>query len=347
LTLTTAYDFDGHSPSLLYRMSTVIAALSNAPTDLAPASKDDSFSYVHGPGIDDHRSRGWLVGDCHRQPSGRDERERTSQLLVKTTTSGSVYYHHDGLGSTVALTDAAGAKIESYTYDVFGTVSIFDAAGFLQSSSTAGNRFLFTGRDHRSRGRLGGDCHRQPAGRDERERASQLITELNLYDYRNRIFSSELGRFLQTDPIRFEAGDVNLCGYASNSPANAVDPLGLISSVHTGPPAAAAAGWPPADIAETFGLSAAAAEALVKAQECKQLKSEVDSAKSDANRQGGCKKSDCPDTLKKKADAWKRLADARWNFNQKCWSGGDKGHQQAQQDAYRAWKKCNEILAKK
>jgi RHS repeat-associated protein len=238
-----------------------------------------------------------------------------------TTTSGSVYYHHDGLGSTVALTDAAGAKIESYTYDVFGTVSIFDAAGFLQSSSSVGNRFLFTGRE--------------------------WITELGLYDYRNRLYSAELGRFLQTDPIRFEAGDVNLCGYASNSPANAVDPLGLISSVHTGPPAAAAAGWPPADIAETFGLSAAAAEALVKAQECKQLKSEVDSAKSDANRQGGCKKSDCPDTLKKKADAWKRLADARWNFNQKCWSGGDKGHQQAQQDAYRAWKKCNEILAKK
>jgi RHS repeat-associated protein len=253
LTLTIPYDFDGHSPSVLYRMPTVIAALSHAPTDLAPASKGDSFSYVHGPVIDDHRSRG----------------------------------------------------------------------------------------------RLGGDCHRQPSGRDEQERTSQWITELGLYDYRNRVYSAELGRFLQTDPIRFDAGDVNLCGYASNSPAKAVDPLGLISSVHTGPPAAAAAGWPPADIAETFGLSAAAAEALVKAQECKQLKSEVDSAKSDANRQVGCKKSDCPETLKKKTDAWKRLADARWNFNQKCWSGGDKGHQQAQQDAYRAWKKCNEILAKK
>jgi RHS repeat-associated protein len=121
---------------------------------------------------------------------------------MTTTTSGSVYYHHDGLGSTVALTDAAGAKIESYTYDVFGTVSIFDAAGFPQSSSTAGNRFLFTGRE--------------------------WITELGLYDYRNRVYSAELGRFLQTDPIQFDAGDVNLYRYVFNNPINLVDPSGLL-----------------------------------------------------------------------------------------------------------------------
>jgi RHS repeat-associated protein len=117
-----------------------------------------------------------------------------------TTTSGSVYYHHDGLGSTVALTDAAGAKIESYTYDAFGTVSIFDAAGFLQSSSSVGNRFLFTGRE--------------------------WITELGLYDYCNRVYSAELGRFLQTDPIQFDAGDVNLYRYGQNNPVTTIDTAG-------------------------------------------------------------------------------------------------------------------------
>jgi RHS repeat-associated protein len=55
----------------------------------------------------------------------------------------------------------------------------------------------------------------------------EWITELGLYDYRNRIYSSELGRFLQTDPIRFDAGDVNLCRYVSNNPINLVDPDGL------------------------------------------------------------------------------------------------------------------------
>jgi RHS repeat-associated protein len=193
-----AYDFNGHFPSLLYRILTVIAALPHAPTDLAPASNDDSFSCVHGPVIDNHRSGG---DSAPAEPTGRDERERASQRLGMTTTSGSVYYHHDGLGSTVVQTDAAGAKIESYTCDVFGTVSIFDAAGFLQSSSTAGNRFLFTGRE--------------------------WITELGLYDYRNRVYSPDLGRFLQLDPIRFDAGDVNLYRYVNNNPVNLIDPLGL------------------------------------------------------------------------------------------------------------------------
>jgi RHS repeat-associated protein len=182
-------------------MPTVIATLDNAPTNLAPASKGDSFSYVHGPGIDDHRSRGRLGGDCHRQPAGRDERERASQLFCMTTTSGSVYYHHDGLGSTVVLTDTSGNTVESYTYDVFGTVSIFDTSGFPQSSSTAGNRFLYTGRE--------------------------FVKEVNLYDYRNRVYSAEIGRFLQTDPIQFDAGDVNLYRYVGNDPANFFDPLGL------------------------------------------------------------------------------------------------------------------------
>jgi RHS repeat-associated protein len=133
LTLSNAYDFDGHPPLLLYRVRKVIAALFNVPTDLAPASKGDSFSYVHGPGIDDHRSRG----------------------------------------------------------------------------------------------RLGGDCHRQPAGRDERERTSQWIAELGLYDYRNRVYSAELGRFLQTGPIRFDVGDVNLYRYVANDTINDNDPDGL------------------------------------------------------------------------------------------------------------------------
>jgi RHS repeat-associated protein len=63
------------------------------------------------------------------------------------------------------------------------------------------NRFLYTGRE--------------------------FLKEANLYDYRNRVYSTELGRFLQTDPIRFHAGDVNLYRYVSNDPVNWVDALGL------------------------------------------------------------------------------------------------------------------------
>jgi len=71
----------------------------------------------------------------------------------------------------------------------------------LFSADPYANRFLYTGRE--------------------------FLKEANLYDYRNRVYSSDLGRFLQPDSIRFDAGDVNLYRYVSNNPVNYVDPLGL------------------------------------------------------------------------------------------------------------------------
>jgi RHS repeat-associated protein len=59
----------------------------------------------------------------------------------------------------------------------------------------------------------------------------EWITELGLYDYRNRVYSPDLGRFLQLDPIRFDAGDVNLYRYVFNNSVNRVDPEGLKSSI--------------------------------------------------------------------------------------------------------------------
>lgn len=62
------------------------------------------------------------------------------------------------------------------------------------------NRFLFTGRE--------------------------WLSQLELYDYRNRMYSPDLGRFLQTDPIKFNAGDIDLYRYVFNDPVNATDPTG-------------------------------------------------------------------------------------------------------------------------
>ena len=90
---------------------------------------------------------------------------------------------------------------ESYQYDVFGKVTVLDNSGSPIANSAYSNRFMFTGRE--------------------------WIAEVGLYDYRNRVYSVELGRFLQTDPIRFDAGDVNLYRYLANSPVRLFDPLGL------------------------------------------------------------------------------------------------------------------------
>jgi len=123
------------------------------------------------------------------------------EILAKIDSTGTVFYHQDGLGSTVALTNSSGALLESYQYDVFGKATISDNSALPIASSAFSNRFMFTGRE--------------------------WIAEVGLYDYRNRVYSAELGRFIQSDPIRFDAGDVNIYRYVFNGPADSIDPLGL------------------------------------------------------------------------------------------------------------------------
>jgi RHS repeat-associated protein len=123
------------------------------------------------------------------------------EILVQTQGSIDAFYHHDALGSTVLLTNASGNIVRSYEYDVFGQVSNPPSLDDMFSADPYANRFLYTGRE--------------------------FLKEANLYDYRNRVYSAELGRFLQTDPIRFDAGDVNLYRYVGNGSLNWVDAVGL------------------------------------------------------------------------------------------------------------------------
>ena len=132
-------------------------------------------TYVHGAGVD--------------------------EMLVKISSSGPAYCHHDGLGSTIALTGENGTLLESYRYDAFGGVGVMNASGFSLQVSGFQNRFLFTGRE--------------------------WLGQAGIYDYRNRVYSAQIGRFLQTDPIRFEGGDINIYRYVGNNPINLADPLGL------------------------------------------------------------------------------------------------------------------------
>jgi RHS repeat-associated protein len=95
--------------------------------------------------------------------------------------------------------DASG---QPYFYDANGnSIGVYDAQGRWAGYSLFGNRFLFTGRE--------------------------WLGEVKLYDYRNRMYQPELGRFLQPDPKEFEAGDYNLYRYCHNDPINKSDPTGL------------------------------------------------------------------------------------------------------------------------
>jgi len=124
--------------------------------------------------------------------------------LAQVLSNGVVrYVHQDVLGSVVMLTDSNGAAYQSYSYDAWGKVTARDASGGVIASSAISAPWLFTGR--------------------------RFDRESGLYHYRARTYSAELGRFLQMDPIKFDAGDPNIFRYVGNDPVNWVDPWGLLS----------------------------------------------------------------------------------------------------------------------
>jgi RHS repeat-associated protein len=111
------------------------------------------------------------------------------------------HYHHDPQNSPLALTDGAGLVFERYLYDAFGQDYVFDGAWGGRADSSVGNPWRFTGQE--------------------------WMADLALHNFKARFYHHDLGRFLQQDPLRFDAGDLNLYRYAGNNTLNRVDPNGL------------------------------------------------------------------------------------------------------------------------
>ncbi|MBI4354931.1 MAG: hypothetical protein HY597_00590, partial [Candidatus Omnitrophica bacterium] len=120
--------------------------------------------WTHGPGIDEP-----LILE-------RD-------LDLDGTLEARLFYHTDGLGSSVALTNSTGAVVERYRYTTFGQPTILGPGpdGLMdtpddvtRSCSAYGNPYLFTGREY--------DC------------------ESGLYYYRARYYDPKTGTFVQEDP---------------------------------------------------------------------------------------------------------------------------------------------------
>jgi RHS repeat-associated protein len=106
---------------------------------------------------------------------------------------GQVYYiQADHQGSVIRVTDSAGAVVNSYTYDAYGQR--------LTATEGVEIAYGYTGREYDA--------------------------ESGLMYYRARVYDTATGRFLQTDPLGFAAGDLNLYRYVANDPVNQKDPNG-------------------------------------------------------------------------------------------------------------------------
>ena len=115
------------------------------------------------------------------------------------------YFHRDHLGSTVAVTNAAGAYLEGFAYDPWG----------------------------KRRNPHGSDAGSLPASSDRYGYTGQEMLDVTgLVHLNGRVYDPLLGRFQAADPYVTQWAQTqghNRFAYVLNSPLNATDPSGYAS----------------------------------------------------------------------------------------------------------------------
>ena len=112
------------------------------------------------------------------------------------------HYHTDQVGSTVALTDQAGAVIGRVEYSAYGMVSYREG--------DTNTPFLYNG-----------------------SYGIMTDAESGLLNMRARYYHPWLGHFTSPDPVGFSGG-LNWYAYASGNPINFADPSGFLTVIIVG-----------------------------------------------------------------------------------------------------------------
>jgi hypothetical protein len=120
------------------------------------------------------------------------------------TVSATYHAQYDANWNVTAIADASTGVLERYIYDPYGTATVLYANWSVRGGSPYGWNYLHQG--------------------------GRFDVDSNLYHFRHRDYSATLGRWTQSDPIGFDAGDLNLYRYEGNGPGNGVDPWGLDGS---------------------------------------------------------------------------------------------------------------------
>ncbi|MDR1884288.1 MAG: hypothetical protein LBR26_16135 [Prevotella sp.] len=121
-------------------------------------------------------------------------------LIYRQRGSEKLYSLADPNWNVVAICDVNGNVIERMRYDAFGKIAWLDVNFSTKNCSDSNWNRTFTGQ--------------------------VLDMETGLMLYRMRYYYAEFGRFVNNDPIGYDAGDVNLFRYCENIPVQSWDSYG-------------------------------------------------------------------------------------------------------------------------
>ncbi len=188
----------------------------------------DRFSKTTNAGTIKYFHDGYSVLAEHDQIGNQKVRytlgPNIDEIIARKDSTGTYFYHYDGLGSVAAITDKNGKVAAKYDYEPFGRFK--ETTG-----STINNPYTFTGREYDS--------------------------ETGLYFYRARYYDAKIGRFVSEDPLNLASiqlplnaspsasiilslqdllilpAKFHLYVYAGNNPVNLIDPTGEVECSYT------------------------------------------------------------------------------------------------------------------
>ena len=127
-------------------------------------------------------------------------RERDNKAVLNGTINERMYAYADPNWNIVAM---GSNPNERFTYSAFGKINCYTTStgAYVAKPLPTYTHFTFTGQ--------------------------RLDFETGLMLYRNRVYHPTLGRFVQRDPIGYNAGDVSLYRYVGNQVIHVLDAWGL------------------------------------------------------------------------------------------------------------------------